>query len=109
VIYFANYQFCEPEALLNWTTSETAGIFAILVQDATSRSKPYRAIYFGESENLSEPGFFRSYHRYDCWVREAGNETDLYVSVFPTPGSTPELRQGIKDFLIKYYQPACNF
>jgi hypothetical protein len=109
VIYFANYQFGEPEAFLNWTTSEKEGIFAILIKNPTSKSKPYKAIYFGESENLSEHGFFRSYHRYDCWIREAGNETDLYISVFPTPGSTPNLRQGIKTFLVKYYHPVCNF
>ncbi|MGD8538922.1 MAG: hypothetical protein PVI66_09405 [Candidatus Aminicenantes bacterium] len=109
MIYFANYQFSEPGAFLNWTTTEIEGIFAILVQDPTSKSRPYKPIYFGESENLSEHGFFRSYHRYDCWIREAGNETDLYISVFPTPGSPPELRQGIKAFLVKYYQPSCNF
>lgn len=109
MIYFANYQFSEPQSFLNWTTSEKEGIFAILLKNPTSKSKPYEAIYFGESENLSEHGFFRSYHRYDCWIREAGKETDLYISIFPTPGSTAELRQGIKAFLIKYYQPTCNF
>ena len=109
MIYFANYQFGEPKAFLNWTSSEKEGIFAILIKNPESKSKPYKAIYFGESENLSEQGFFRSYHRYDCWIREAGNETDLYISVFPTPGSTPNLRQGIKTFLVKYYHPVCNF
>jgi hypothetical protein len=108
VIYFANYQFCEPGAFLNWTTTDTAGIFAILVQDSASRSRPFKAIYFGESGNLSEHGFFKNHHRCDCWVREAGSEADLYISVFPMPDSTPELRQGIEGFLIKYYKPACN-
>ena len=108
MIYFANYQFSDPECLLNWATSEKSGIFAILVQDPTSRSKPYKAIYFGESEDMSERGFFKSHFRYDRWIREAGSEADLYISVFPMPDSTPDLRQGIETFLIKYYHPACN-
>lgn len=108
MIYFANYQFSDPEYLLNWTTSEKSGIYAILVQDPTSRSKPYKAIYFGESEDMSERGYLKSHHRYDCWIREVGIETDLYISVFPMPDSTPEIRQGVEAFLIKYYQPACN-
>lgn len=109
MIYFANYQFSDPESLLNWTTSEKSGIFVILVQDPTSKSKPYKAIYFGESGHLSERSFFKSHFSYDCWVREAGNEADLYISLFPMPDSTPELRQGIEAFLIKYYHPVCNF
>jgi hypothetical protein len=109
VIYFANYQFSEPGVFLNWTTSEKEGIFAILVQNPTSKSRPYKAIYFGESGDLSERGFFRSYHRYDCWIREAGSEADLYISVFPMPNSTPELRRSIEAFLNKYYHPVCSF
>jgi hypothetical protein len=109
VIYFANYQFSDPECLLNWTTSEKSGIYAILMQDPTSRAKPYKAIFFGESEDISERGFFRSHYRYDRWIREAGSEAELYVSVFPMHDSSPELRQGIVTFLIKYYHPACNF
>lgn len=109
MIYFANYQFSEPGAFLNWTTTDAVGIFAILVQDPASRSRPYKAIYFGESENLTEHGFFKNHHRYDCWVREAGSAADLYISVFSLSDSTPEIRQGIQSFLIKYYHPVCNF
>ncbi len=57
---------------------------------------------------MSERGFFRSHYKYDRWIREAEAEAELYISVFPMPDSTPELRQGIEAFLIKYYQPACN-
>jgi hypothetical protein len=108
MIYFGNYQFSDPECLLNWTTSEKSGIYAILVKDSTSRSNPYKAIYFGESEDMSERGFFKSHYRYERWILEAGNEADLYISVFPMQNSTSELRQGIEAFLIKYYQPSCN-
>jgi hypothetical protein len=109
VIYFANYQFSEPENFLNWTTSEKEGIFAILIKNPASKSKPYEVIFFGESGDLSERGFFRSFHRYDCWIREAGDEAELYISVFPMPNSTREIRQGIESFLVKYYKPVCNF
>jgi hypothetical protein len=54
MICFANYQFSNPECLLNWTTSEKSGIYAILVQDPTSKSKPYKALFSNDFSSCSK-------------------------------------------------------
>lgn len=54
MICFANYQFSNPECLLNWTTSEKSGIYAILVRDPTSKSKPYKALFSNDFSSYSK-------------------------------------------------------
>jgi len=110
MIYFANYQFSEPEPLSGWKTSEKAGIYAILTKDSSARSRRYKVIYFGESGNLSDRDFLKSHEKHDCWLSQAGgSEDDLFIAVFPLPNSTIKLRGDIEAFLIRYYRPACNF
>ena len=108
MIYFANYQFSEPERIDDWRTEERAGIYVILIKDHKAKSQSYKAIYFGESENLSDSSFVKSHHSYDCWSREAESESNLYIATFSMPDSALDLRQGIVAFLVKYYHPACN-
>jgi len=108
MIYFANYQFSEPESLAKWNTEEKNGIYVLLIKDPIEKSKPYKAIFFGESNDLSDPGFLRSHQRFDCWIQEAGSEADLHIATFPMPNSTPGLRQSVVTFLVKYYHPVCN-
>ena len=108
MIYFANYQFSEPESLPEWKTKEKNGIYTILTKDPQTKSQPYKAVYFGESDNLSDTSFLKSNQRFECWIKEAGSEADLYIATFPMPDSAPELRQGIVAFLVKYYHPVCN-
>jgi len=108
MIYFANYQFTEPESIRDWQAEDKAGIFVILIRDSKSKSQTYRAIYFGESENLSDSGFIKSHHSYDSWIREAESEGNLYIATFSMPDSVSDLRQSIVFFLVKYYHPVCN-
>jgi len=108
MIYFANYQFSEPESLTEWKTEDREGIYAVLTKDPQTKSQPYKAIDFGESGNLSDSNFLKSHQRFDCWIQEAGSGADLYIAAFHMPDSAPELRQGIVSFLVKYYHPVCN-
>jgi hypothetical protein len=108
MIYFGNYQFSEPVVINEWETDEKAGIYVILVQDSGAKSQSYKAIYFGESENLSDSSFLGSHRSYDRWIRESESEGNLYIATFAMPDSALELRQGIVAFLVKYYHPVCN-
>ena len=108
MIYFANYQFSEPAVITDWRTEEQVGIYVILVQDPKAKSQSYKAIYFGESQNLSDSGFIKSHQSYPCWIREAESEGNLYIATFPMPDSALDLRQSIVAFLVKYYHPVCN-
>ncbi|MFC2164196.1 hypothetical protein ACFLT2_04265 [Acidobacteriota bacterium] len=108
MIYFANYQFSEPVSLTEWKTDERNGIYAVLIKDPKTKSQPYTAIDFGESDNLSDSSFLMSHQRFDFWIQEAGSEADLYIATFHMPDSASELRQSIVAFLVKYYHPVCN-
>jgi hypothetical protein len=108
MIYFANYQFSEPELINDWATEERAGIYVILVPDPKAKSQSHKAVFFGESDNLSDSSSIKSHQSFDCWVREAASVDNLYIATFGMPDSPSELRQGIVAFLVKYYHPACN-
>ena len=108
MIYFANYQFSEPKSLTEWKTEDSDGIYAILIKDPKAKFQPYKVIDFGESDNLSDANFFKSHQRFDCWIQEAGSESELYIASFDMPNSTIELRRSVVAFLVKYYHPVCN-
>lgn len=108
MIYFANYQFSEPESLKEWRTDDREGIYVILIKDPKAKSQPYKAIYFGESDNLLDSSFLKSHERFDCWISEAGSEAELHIAAFSMPNSTTDLRRSVVAFLVKYYHPVCN-
>jgi hypothetical protein len=108
MIYFANYQFSEPESFRAWNTEEKAGIYVVLVRYPGVKSQSYKAVYFGESDNLSDSSLLKSHPSLDCWIQEGLSIDNLYIATFSMPDSSPELRRGVVTFLIKYYHPACN-
>lgn len=107
-IKLGNYIFSEPVPIASWSPPCQAGLYAIMVFDPLWTPFPFRVIYFGESGNLSEQGFLRSHHKYADLIQEAGSERNLYISVYPLPNSTLEIRGVIKSKLIEHYRPACN-
>lgn len=74
------------------------------------QNKPntYRLIYFGESGNLSDRGFYRSHHKFRCWLDQAGVESNIYIGIYKMPSSTPDQRRNIESSLINEYNPICN-
>lgn len=102
-----NYEFTDPWPLNIWTPPDFPGIYAILARDPTSPENRYRLIYIGESENLAERGFPSSHHRYNCWVREAGHDLNLYVSWMMST-EYQDLRRLTEQELIRQYDPVCN-
>ncbi len=107
-IQYGNYVFSEPVQIDNWTPTYRAGIYAILKPGRSVSPKPFAVLYFGESGNLFDRGFFRAHHRYLCWLREAGLERNLYIAVYLMPDSTPDQRRAVESALISQYGPICN-
>lgn len=108
-ILFANYVFSEPVPVSLWKPTDQAGVYAILVRDPKVKPKKFRPIYFGESGNLSEPGFLRTHSRYMCWLKEAGTESGLFIAVYQMPQSTADQRVTVGVELIEQYDPYCNY
>ncbi|MDH5203375.1 MAG: hypothetical protein OEW69_08970 [Nitrospirota bacterium] len=106
-INFGGYEFDNPVKLVRWIAPYRAGIYLILAFEWNS-FPPFRPIYVGESENMSESGFIRSHHKYQCWINQVDNISDLYMSALPLPKSTKAEREKIESMLISLYDPICN-
>ncbi|HET7558775.1 MAG TPA: hypothetical protein VFK80_02355 [Limnochordia bacterium] len=100
--------FTMPVQLIRWTPPASQGLYAITVPDISIKPKPFRVIYFGETGDFSERGFPRSHHRFNDWVRHAGHEAQLMVSLHPMSGSTSQQRRDVERRLIETYNPVCN-
>lgn len=82
-------------------------MYAILVRDPACYPRMLRAIYFGESGNIST--HLTPWHeKYAAWCNVAGGAIDLYVAFLPMEPSTPEDRAALLSSLIAQYQPECN-
>ena len=105
-INFGGLSFSEPTLLNKCFPPAQAGLYAILILDVRFGPRPYRSIYFGQAEDLSER-VNASHEKYPCWRGKAG-AAGLYASFCPLYSSTKLARQVLEANLIKQYQPACN-
>ena len=95
-----------PFEITKWDPPFRAAVYVIMVKG--EKEGYYRLIYVGESSNLSERGFYKSHHAYNCWIRIAGSESNLFIGVHKMPESTQEDRTKIEQQLISEYNPTCN-
>ncbi len=100
--------FDEPTKVESWSTLHRAGLYAILIPDSRVSPKPFRVIYFGETDNLSKRDFVKTHQAYRNWISTAGSPNDLYIAVCPKPNSTAEQRMLFETQLIAKYDPICN-
>lgn len=106
-IWFSNHRFFEPAILPCSVPVCNSGIYAILVRDPECHPRMLRAIYFGESGNIS--AHLTPWHeKYPAWCELASGAINLYVAFLPMESSTPENRAAILSALVAQYQPACN-
>ncbi len=83
-----------------------AAVYAISIPSGEPNT--YTLIYVGESENLSERGFYRDHHKFGCWMSKAGTLDNIYISLHLMPNSTPEQRRTIETQAIGNWQLACQ-
>ncbi len=100
-----SYDFDGPFQLENWNAPRRAGVYCVLHKD---NSNSYNVDYVGESEDLSDRGFPWNHHRSNCWVREAGSRSNVYITVYYMPSSTKQQRTAVESELIRQYNPTCN-
>lgn len=103
-ITWGDITFDGPYPTTRWEPPYRAAIYAIMVKT----DDRYRIIYFGESGNLSDRGFWRSHHRYQCFIDNAGSESNIYIGIYRMPNSTKEERKAVEQRLVDRYDPVCN-
>jgi hypothetical protein len=98
--------FDGPYRITTWNPPYKAAVYTIMIPD--DEEGYFRLIYVGESSNLSERGFYKNHHAYNCWIKHAGNESNLFIGIHQMPQSTKEQRTKIEQQLISEYNPSCN-
>ena len=74
-----------------------------------SRTKDtFNIIYVSESDKTNETDFFTQNKKFKCWLSHAGNENDLYLSIYPMWNTSKEERIRIVEKAIAKYSPVCN-
>jgi hypothetical protein len=106
-ITWGDISFEGPYAITAWNPPRRAAVYAIMYKRDRSEDR-YFIIYFGESENLSYRGFYRSHHKYNCWIQYAGSDDNLYIGINTMPNSTDAERRRVEQDLIRQYDPYCN-
>lgn len=108
-ITWGDITFDGPYSVTDWEPPYRAAVYAIMMKpDPTNKPTTYRILYFGESSNLSERGFWRSHHKYQCFIDNAGSESNIYIGIYRMPNSTEEERRAVEQKLIAQYNPVCN-
>lgn len=110
-IVFNNLAFSEPEPLPAFSgllcLLKSEGIYVILTDDIGATPRPFRALYFGESENLWGRAT-AAHENYPAWSQAAGIFRRLYRAFHLMHGSTQRQRQAVETALIAAYKPPCN-
>jgi len=108
-ITWGNNVFDGPYKITEWDPPYRAGVYSIMYKK-NPKTKPntFSILYFGESGNLDDRGFFQSHHKYDCWIKYAETEDNLYIGIHLMPNSTEEERRRVESDLIDEYSPPCN-
>jgi len=108
-ITWGGVSFDGPYAITSWDPPYKAAVYAIMMKpDPMNKPTTYRILYFGESSNLSERGFYRSHHKFKCWLDNAGSESNLYIGIHAMPESAQEDRTKVEQQLIDACKPICN-
>ena len=111
-IYFGGYGFSEPQVMplspmFGDCLADQGGLYTILVFDAKSTPRPYRPLYFGESDGICTRAT-GTHEKYLSWLEEVGTFSTLYRALCFLPMWTRSQRQQAESALIAEYNPPCN-
>ena len=107
-IKWGDIDFNGPNLITNWDPPYCAAVYAIMMKPyPKNKPRTYRILYFGESGNLSDRGFYKSHHKYECWIKYADSEQNLYIGVYLMHKSTDDERRKVESELINQYSSHC--
>lgn len=105
----AGYPFEGPRAVVGWTPTESAAVYAIMCrQDQAGKPQEFSVIYVSHSDDLTKEGFPLKHPHAARWVKRAGSKWNLHVCYYEAPGATKAHREQIARELMAIYQPSCN-
>ena len=103
-IQILHYEFLGPIKLSEWGPPMEGVVYVIF-----SRKKDvFNMLYVGETEKTEAGDFFTKNEQFRCWLSSAGNEENLYLSIYPMWESTESQRRQLENKIISKYKPICN-
>ena len=103
MITLAARSFAGPFMAPLWLPPQRAGIYAVLVPGW--RLLTFRALEFGEAEDLSSKDLLRRHPKYREWLSIVGSEWSLYVAKHEMALSTSAERGRVLRELARGYRP----
>lgn len=103
MITLAARGFAGPFMAPLWLPPRRAGIYAVLAPGW--RLLTFRALEFGEAEDLSAKDLLRRHPKYREWLSIVGSEWSLYVATHEMALSTPAERGTVLRELARGYRP----
>jgi hypothetical protein len=103
VITLAARSFAGPFMAPLWLPPRSAGLYAVMAPGW--RLLTFRALDFGEAEDLSSRDLLRQHPKYPEWLSILGTEWNLYVATHEMPLSTAAERGTLLRELSREYRP----
>jgi hypothetical protein len=108
-IEISNRLFDGPHLIKKWDPLNFPAIYAIMMKpDPKNNPDGFQIIYLCESIELSGEESYLNHPKYDCWFKQAGFRSNIYISAHVIPNSTPVAREKLKNALISIHIPPCN-
>jgi hypothetical protein len=104
-IKYGQVLFSEPRPFGYWLPM-TAGLYVILAWDFRGKPRPFRPLYFGMSNDLSQR-VSTSHEKYAEWQRCSGL-IGIYVAHCAMIDSSERQRADLEETLIREFTPECN-
>ncbi|HEX2332029.1 MAG TPA: hypothetical protein VHI32_02530 [Burkholderiales bacterium] len=104
MITLAARSFTGPFMAPLWLPPRDAGIYAVMAPGW--RLLTFRALEFGEAEDLSSKDLLRQHPKYREWLSIVGTQWNLYVATHEMPLSTSAERGAAVRELSREYRPA---
>lgn len=104
------YKFMAAGELSRSNPPPISAVFAVTYkQNPESKPKSHTVLYFGHAENLAQDLPRVREDLEDLWKKQAENTDELYVFIYPMPGSTRRDRATVHGQLISEYSPSGNY
>tara|TARA_Y100000815_G_scaffold268106_1_gene288599 strand:+ start:68 stop:451 length:384 start_codon:yes stop_codon:yes gene_type:complete len=103
-IQILQYEFLGPIGLSEWGPPMDKVVYIIF----TKNKEVFNMLYVGESDKTEELDFFTKNPKFKCWISHAGNEENIYLSIYPMWESSESERLQLAQKIVNKYGPICN-
>ena len=98
---FGQSNFSEPCVMSDWKAENSAGIFIILSKTGAPGKPVFSPVFMDESGDFLEIAHLKAHRYYRHWLNEAGNEENIFISVFELPCTNEDDRRKIKERIFR--------